>query len=38
MKRRCSRVIARIIKYLFHFRVFLSGNYKHLGKVLGDQF
>lgn len=37
MKCRCSRV-PRIIKYLFHFRAFLSSNYKLLGKVLGDQF
>lgn len=37
MKHRCSRV-PRITKYLFHFRVFLSSNYKLLGKILGDQF
>lgn len=37
MKCRCSTV-PRISKYLFHFRGFMSSNYKLLGKVLGDQF
>lgn len=36
MKCRCSTV-PRISKYLFHFRGFMSSNYKLLGKVLGDQ-